>query len=282
MAKLRPFPLRALAPILLAALLSAPRPAAAADAGAICALIDRAADAHRLDPDYFARLIWKESRFDVKALSPKGAQGVAQFMPGTARLRGLDDPWNPEQAIPASAAYLAELRRRFGNLGLAAAAYNSGEARVERWLRVGGSLPAETEDYVLSITRRPAEWFREAGREVEPRPLDAARPFVEACGRLPVTATRAAFADGPWKPWGVQVAAGPTSGAAQKAFARLKRIHPTILGQADAMIVRPGAKRRIKMPQRYFARVGFDTRRDALTLCTRLRANGGACTVTRN
>jgi len=52
---------------------------------------------------FFARLIWKESRFDIKAVSPAGAQGVAQFMPATAKRRGLADPFDPEQAIPASA-----------------------------------------------------------------------------------------------------------------------------------------------------------------------------------
>jgi hypothetical protein len=267
---------------LAATLAVAAQPALAADAARLCDLIVRASAEHGLDADYFARLIWKESRFDVKALSPKGAQGVAQFMPGTAKLRGLDDPWDPEQAIPASAAYLAEMRARFGNLGLAAAAYNSGEARVERWLATGGSLPDETEDYVLSITRRPADWFRDRAREVEPRPLDAARPFAESCGRLPVMATRAVFFEGgAWKPWGVQVAAGRSSGAAHKAFSRLKRLHPAVLGDKTPIILRPG-KKRIRVPQRYAVRVGFDSRREAAVMCQQLKARGGACVVTRN
>ena len=59
--------------------------------------------------------------------------GIAQFMPGTAKLRGLEDPFHAITAIPASAAYLAKLRDEFGNLGLAAAAYNAGENRVARW-----------------------------------------------------------------------------------------------------------------------------------------------------
>jgi len=257
-------------------------PAAAADAPALCVLIEREASGHGLDPDWFARLLWKESRFDAKALSPKGAQGVAQFMPGTATLRGLDDPWDPAQAIPASAAYLAELRARFGNLGLAAAAYNAGEARVARWLETGGRLPDETEDYVLSITSRPAAWFREPGREAEPRPLDAGRPFAEACGRLPVMPTRAVFFEGAaWKPWGVQVAAGPSRAAAHRAFARQQRAHAPLLGERTPMIVGAG-RRDGRMPQRYAARIGFDSRREAAALCDRLRGRGGACAVLRN
>ena len=106
--------------------------------GRICHLIEVHADSHELPRDFFARLIWKESRFDPNAQSPVGAEGIAQFMPGTAKMRGLADPFDIEQAIPASATYLGELKRGFGNLGLAAAAYNAGESRVSRWLSSGG------------------------------------------------------------------------------------------------------------------------------------------------
>ncbi|MEL6268086.1 MAG: transglycosylase SLT domain-containing protein, partial [Pseudomonadota bacterium] len=61
----------------------------------ICALIETSDERHGLPPSYFARLIWRESRFDARALSPKGAQGIAQFMPGTAKMVGLADPWDP-------------------------------------------------------------------------------------------------------------------------------------------------------------------------------------------
>lgn len=159
----------------------------------LCRLIEDAAGAHELPPEFFARLIWKESRFDARAVSPKGAHGVAQFMPATAKRRGLADPFDPAQAIPASAAFLAELRGQFGNLGLAAAAYNAGEDRVEAWLGGRRGLPGETLAYVHSITFRPARWFREPGREVEPRPLGKDRGFLEACSGLPVMKTRAAL-----------------------------------------------------------------------------------------
>ena len=109
--------------------------------GRICNLIQTHAGRNALPPDFFARLIWKESRFDPNAVSPAGAEGIAQFMPGTAAARGLANSFDVEQAITASAAYLGELRIGFGNLGLAAAAYNAGENRVSRWLSVG-RLPA--------------------------------------------------------------------------------------------------------------------------------------------
>src|SRR5216683_2965342 len=101
---------------------------------ALCRMIEGAAASHRVPVDFFTRLIWQESSFRPGVISGAGAQGVAQFMPGTAAERGLADPFDPEQAIPKSAELLADLRTRFGNLGLAAAAYNGGPARVEAWL----------------------------------------------------------------------------------------------------------------------------------------------------
>jgi soluble lytic murein transglycosylase-like protein len=93
---------------------------------AICQALAAAAAANDLPVEFLSRLIWQESRFKPEAVSRAGAQGVAQFMPGTARLRGLEDPFDPIQAIAKSAQLLRDLSREFGNLGLAAAAYNAG------------------------------------------------------------------------------------------------------------------------------------------------------------
>ena len=64
-----------------------------------------------LDAGFFARLIWQESRFDPNALSHANARGIAQFIPSTALLRGLKDPYNPADALEHSAHYLAEMAR---------------------------------------------------------------------------------------------------------------------------------------------------------------------------
>jgi hypothetical protein len=119
---------------------------------------------------FLTRLIWRESSFRVGVVSPVGAQGVAQFMPGTARERGLLDPFDPEQAIPHAAHLLADLRRQFGNLGLAAAAYNGGPGRVSNWLAGSGGLPAETRSYVYAITGQPAEDWRGGTSAIEMGP----------------------------------------------------------------------------------------------------------------
>jgi soluble lytic murein transglycosylase-like protein len=123
----------------------------------ICLMVESAAKAESLPLEFFARVIWQESRFQPDAVGPltrsgQHAQGIAQFMPGTANERRLLDPFDPVQALPKSAEYLNELRGQFGNLGLAAAAYNAGPRRVQDWLDGKGGMPAETRNYVVAIT----------------------------------------------------------------------------------------------------------------------------------
>jgi hypothetical protein len=128
----------------------------------LCNTLSEQAQANALPAIYFANLIWQESRFQHDAVSPVGALGVAQFMPETAEASGVDDPFDPMQAIPASARLLHDLRDQFGNLGLAAAAYNAGPGRVHDWLKKRRKLPRETRNYVLRVTGRPVEHWRSA------------------------------------------------------------------------------------------------------------------------
>ena len=93
----------------------------------ICHALEQSAAENALPVEFFARVIWQESRFDAHAVSPKGAAGIAQFMPATASWHGLADPFDPMESLWHSAAYLAELLNRFGNLGLAAAEYDAGQ-----------------------------------------------------------------------------------------------------------------------------------------------------------
>src|SRR5436190_18118584 len=100
----------------------------------ICLMIESAAREANLPLEFFARLIWQESRFRPDAVGPvtrsgERARGIAQFMPRTASERGLLDPNDPVQALPKSAEFLRELLHEFGSLGLAAAAYNAGPRR---------------------------------------------------------------------------------------------------------------------------------------------------------
>ncbi len=132
----------------------------------ICQLIESAASGEALPFEFFARLIWQESRFNPQAVSPAGARGIAQFMPKTANGRGLADPFEPVSALQESAEFLRELVQKFGNVGLAAAAYNAGPKRVNDWLAKRTALPRETQHYVQIITGRSAEKWASAESQI--------------------------------------------------------------------------------------------------------------------
>jgi hypothetical protein len=93
-------------------------------------LLARAAQRWNVSAALLAAQIYAESNFNPFAQSPAGAQGIAQFMPGTARMLGLDDPFDAAQAIDAQAHLMRDLLRRFASVPLALAAYNAGPAAV--------------------------------------------------------------------------------------------------------------------------------------------------------
>lgn len=253
----------------------------------VCPIMQEQAEARGLPPMPFVRLIWKESRFNPQAVSPKGAQGIAQFMPGTAEERGLDDPFQPKMAIIHSASLLADLRREFGNFGLAAAAYNAGAERVRSWLSGSGSLPWETQNYVQFITGRAAEEWKLHETEL-PLPLKTAGAEVqESCRALAPLVVRAVYetepltASGAWRPWGVHVSSSFSKAKALAQFGRLKRSHAALLGGREPFVV---PERNLSRGRRamYMVQIGADSRDDAAKLCATLREEGGACIVQKN
>ena len=153
--------------------------------GDLCNALMTSAEDNNLPVPFFANLIWQESRLRKDSVSSKGALGIAQFMPQTAAESGLHDPFDPFQAIPASARLLHELREQLGNLGFAAAAYNAGAGRVTAWLAHRQGLPRETRDYVVRVTGRSAEDWRKTP------PDDAALTFAHRlpCRSLPAFAS---------------------------------------------------------------------------------------------
>ncbi|MDF2621852.1 MAG: Lytic transglycosylase catalytic [Xanthobacteraceae bacterium] len=258
---------------------------------ALCRLIEGAAARNDLPVDFFTRLIWRESSFRSGAVSPKGAQGIAQFMPGTAAERGLADPFDPEAALPASAALLAELQTRFGNLGLAAAAYNAGRARVERWLAGEGGLPLETQDYLVFVTGRAAEdWAAE--RAAAPRPPAAGAPAEPPPPPAPpktdcLTVTAALRRGGGeiaqeiatvTAPWGVQLSGNFSKARALSNYQRTQKRYAAVLEGTEPMII--GTRLRSRGSRAFYrVRVAQPTREAATALCNKLRRAGGACIV---
>ena len=256
----------------------------------VCALIESAAAASDVPVDLFTRLLWKESTFRPTVVSPKGAQGIAQFMPGTAATRRLSDPFDPEEAIPASANYLHDLVIHFGNFGLAAAAYNAGEQRVSDWLAGKRGLPYETQDYVFWITGRPAVDFTRrdpdltaGGAPPKRKPSSSCLVVAAALARPgggSGSAVVASIPKGPWAPWGVQVAGNFSLDRAMASFAAVRRKFPAIVS-GTPMVVRKVSRSRGPAPM-FQIRLPAPDQKQANDLCRRLEAAGGACIVFRN
>ncbi|MGA1805174.1 lytic transglycosylase domain-containing protein [Rhizobium sp. HT1-10] len=251
--------------------------------GDICRAIESLARESNLPPDYFARLLWRESRFRPDAISPKGARGIAQFMPSTAALRGLADSTDALQAMEASAIYLDELRNKFGNLGLAAGAYNAGEQRLASFLS-SGSLPFETQSYVYGITGHSAEEWKAANADLALPVLDDRRPFIEACTALAETrrlVQPALPSEGLWAPWGAQLAAAPRSEVARMLFKRATSKLPSPLASEEPLIIRK-RDRDFGFRPRYSARIGRAKRADAEKACAVVMRAGLPCLVFKN
>jgi hypothetical protein len=270
-----------------AVLISAAAPAFAQEetvGQALCRLIETSASNRHLPLELFTRLIWRESSFKTGVVSPAGAQGVAQFMPKTAAARGLADPFDPEQAIPASAALLSDLIAQFGNFGLAAAAYNAGPTRLTNWLNAKGALPQETRDYVRFITGRSVEdWVQDkAAGEQQTPPLSApAKSCFEFAANLRrgVPAERvealAAFA-----PWGIQLAANFSKELALATYSRARQRYASIIGDLQPMII--GTRLRSRGTRAFYRiRLPAQSRAGADALCKRIQGVGGACVVLR-
>lgn len=249
----------------------------------LCSAIEHFARRSDVPPDFFARLLWRESLFNPDAVSPKGAEGIAQFMPATARLRGLGNSFDVIQSLDAAAAYLQDLRMRFGNFGLAAAAYNAGEGGLSRFLSTG-RLPLETQDYVFAITGYPAETWKTRAPDAAAPPLDPGTPFADACLAL---ATRRIIRDpvlvgsADWAPWGAQLAGHYNPATAMKLFTLAVARLPAPYNAERALIVRQRGGNFGYRP-RYAARIGRETRQEADALCAIVRKASGACIVLRN
>ncbi len=149
---------------------------------AMCDAVVSVARANDLPIPFFANLIWQESNFDIKSISRAGALGVAQYMPQTANEQGLLNPFEPIHALHVAGKFLRRLQAQFGNLGLAAAAYNAGPRRVTDWVAKRGALPGETRTYVVRITGRQAEQW--TSREFARGPEAALMPAKAPCAQV--------------------------------------------------------------------------------------------------
>jgi hypothetical protein len=274
--------------------IAVPKSAKATDYDAqetLCLIVESAARANALPLDFFARVIWQESRFQSQAVGPLTragrAQGIAQFMPDTAKERGLFDPLNPVQALPKAAEFLNELRSRFGNLGLAIAAYNAGPHRVQEWLAGTASIPQETQNYVFAITGRTLEnWVGSGGadQKVDHEPKTTCRELVTLLGREPnrfVSNLQQSVARSFIKPWGVQISSGFNRDQALAMYASAIRSFSATAGRQEDSDFEPILFRTQGTSSFYQVRIGANSRLEANNLCKKIRLANGACLVKR-
>jgi soluble lytic murein transglycosylase-like protein len=257
----------------------------------VCQTLQSAAQLNDLPLEFLTRLIWQESRFDAHAISPAGAQGIAQFMPRTAAWIGLVNPFDVADAITKSAELLRSLKSQFGNLGLAAAAYNAGPKRVTDWLAGHRGLPRETQAYVLIVTGHAAqEWTTAADRMSLNLPDGVPCPQIAklfardrlATPRTAVGRDNAKPVNGsatPEAPWGVQLIGGSSQISLLASYHQLQRKYQTVLGSQQPLVIRSQVGRNASW---YRLRIATQTLAEAKLLCGTLREAGGSCLVQKN
>jgi len=270
------------------------RPSVAGDSKAsrevqqsVCLLVESAALSNGLPIEFFVRLIWQESRFHPAAVGPstrrgKHALGIAQFMPATAAERNLLDPLNPVEALPKAAEFLRDLRGQFGNLGLAAAAYNAGPGRVRAWIAGKASMPTQTRNYVEAVTGNSIDAWA-AGRSLETKAESrvSCETLMAKLKQPPTTffaALQQHIVAGAVQPWGAILGADRSRSEILDRYAALQRRFAAVLAGRDPILLERG---RGPLP-RYQVRVGADSRAAANDVCKRIHLAGGDCVVLRN
>jgi Transglycosylase SLT domain len=248
----------------------------------ICRALEQNAAENEIPVEFFARVIWQESRFNARAVSNKGARGIAQFMPATADYRGLVDPFDPIEALQNSARYLRDLKARFGNLGLAAAAYNAGPGRVASWLSSHRPLPGETRNYVAIITGWTADEWASAN---PPKTSETTIPQGVPCTRLAnliLAPKEQAQRMAAYVPrWGMQLTANWSESKAWATYRTIQKQYAALIGDREPIVIRSRGIG-LGFAMRYNIRIADDNRAYLDKFCRTLIAAGGACVVLRN
>ena len=257
---------------------NAPQPPTTDD---ICRTLENAAAENQLPVEFLARVIWQESRFNARAVSNKGAQGIAQFMPQTADFRGLADPFDPIEALRNSASYLHDLRDKFGNLGLAAAGYNAGPGRVSAWLAGRRTLPSETRNYVAIITGWTAdEWASASPPETAETTIPQGVPCTQLANVMLAPKEEAHRIAAYVPQWGAQLTANWSESKAWATYRMLQKKYAVFIGDREPIVLRSHSGP--ASATRYEIRISDDNRGYLDKFCGKLIAAGGACVVLKN
>ncbi|HYQ05389.1 MAG TPA: lytic transglycosylase domain-containing protein [Xanthobacteraceae bacterium] len=228
----------------------------------ICRALEQDAAENELPVEFFARVIWQEGRFNAR----KGAQGIAQFI----------------EALKSSARYLRDLKARFGNIGLAAAAYHAGPGRVAAWLSSHQPLPDETRSYVVIITCWTAdEWASANPPKTSETTIPQGVPCTRLANRILAPKEQAQRMAAYVPRWGMQLTADWSESEAWAKYRLIQKQYAALIGDREPIVVR---SRGIGMGSdlRYNIRIADDDRAYLEKLCRKLIAAGGACVVLRN
>jgi Transglycosylase SLT domain len=201
-------------------------------------------------------------------------------MPATASERSVRDPFDPFEALPKSAEFLRELNAQFGNLGLAAAAYNAGPQRVRDWLDGKRTLPPETQAYVQKVTGHSAQEWMLPKPTILAVAVPAEMSCVERVGLMRKPQPSAAPSP-PRHAWVAQLIGDSSETAAMSRFRQMQGKLRSALGSDEPSILRTSIKTGAA-PIWVRVRVEFDTRQAAESPCAKLEAARESCLVQRN
>jgi hypothetical protein len=248
----------------------------------ICQASELAARENKLPVEFLTRLIWQESRFNPGAVSRAGAQGVAQFMPTTAAWRGLENPFDQIASIRKSAELLLDLAREFGNLGLAAAAYNAGSKRVQDWIEGRASLPTETQAYVRIVTGHSTDEWRVTNLIALNPPAPERVPCPPVVHGVPRELAHsvakekvARVTTQQEQTWLVLRVKSSSDTNAVAAYYQMQRKYLSVLDAHRPLVIRYLREG----PSRYEVRVPATSRVSAEKFCSNLRVVGESCVV---
>jgi hypothetical protein len=259
-----------------------PAPSNPPTADDICRALEQDAAENDLPVEFFARVIWQESRFNARAVSVKGAQGIAQFMPSTADYRGLIDPFDPIEALKNSASYLHDLKTQFGNLGLAAAAYNAGPGRVSAFIASKRPLPGETRNYVAIVTGWTADdWASPSPPQTPETTIPQGIPCTRLANLILAPKDQAQRIAAYVPRWGMQLTANWSETKAWAIYRAIQKKYATLIGDREPIVIK-GRGIGLGTAMRYNIRIADDNRGYLQNFCNKLMAAGGACVVLRN
>ena len=212
----------------------------------------------------------------------EGRAGHCAIHATAADFRGLADPFDPIAALHHAASYLSDLRKQFGNLGLAAAGYNAGPGRVSAWLGKQRELPSETRNYVAIITGWTAdEWASSSPPKTSETTIPQGAPCTQLANLIlakPKDAQRIATYV---PPWGAQFAADVSESTAWATYRTVQKRFAALIGSRAPMVLRgrlPGRG----FAQRYMIRIADNSRTNMENLCAKIISAGGGCAVLRN